>query len=86
MQPQAARYQMIVMFIIASTTSVASVATITLAAFYIVDGQARLRSDLLTRRDRQNSWTARVQRGVLEVCSRYLKGVWQVLNGWQYTD
>jgi len=64
---QAARYQMIVMFIIASTTSVASVGTISLAAFHIVDSQTRLRSDLLKKRERHNSWTARLERRVSKV-------------------
>ncbi len=67
MHLQAARYQMIVMFIIASTTSVASVGAITLAAFRMVDSHARLRSDLLTKRDKNNSWTARLQRRLLKV-------------------
>lgn len=45
---QAARYQMIIMFIIASTTSCASMAVISMAAFEIVDKKTRLDLDCLT--------------------------------------
>jgi putative ABC transport system permease protein len=81
---QAARYQMIVMFIIASTASVASVGTITLAAFSIVDKQARLRSDLLTMRERHNSWTAQLQSSATKTCAsagQAVKRVFQPSRG-----
>ncbi|KAK9840558.1 hypothetical protein WJX81_000987 [Elliptochloris bilobata] len=58
---QAARYQMIIMFMIAATTAAGSVSTLMLATFYIVDGSARLRTDRLHRRERKDSWAARLQ-------------------------
>lgn len=58
---------MIIMFMITSTTSVASVATITLAAFEIVDEQARLCSEKLSKQDKSNKWTSTLQRTVSRV-------------------
>ena len=52
---QAARYQMIIMFMIASTTSLASVAAIILAAFEIVDERSQLHSEKLAKQDKSNS-------------------------------
>lgn len=38
-----------------------AVSSLMLATFYLVDGCARLRTDRLHRRDRKNSWSARLQ-------------------------
>lgn len=46
-----------------------AVSTLMLATFYIVDGCARLRVDRLHRRERGNSWAARLQVWLAKVCS-----------------
>ena len=66
---QAARYQMIIMFIIASTTSVASMAVISLAAFTIVDQKARLQGDLLSKKKKPTAWTKQVREAIVQVMS-----------------
>lgn len=58
---------MIIMFIIASTTSLASVAVISLAAFEIVDNKARLRTDYLHERSKADKWVTRVKTSVYQV-------------------
>lgn len=58
---------MIIMFIIASTTSVASVAVVSLAAFQIVDSRTRLRSDLLIKRDKAGGWSKRSSAAIIKV-------------------
>ena len=62
---------MIVLFVIATSTSVASLLAIVLAAFHLVDGNVRLRSDRLTKRDKSNSWTIRLSEWISEVCNRF---------------
>ena len=107
---QAARYQMIIMFMIAATTAAGAGAqrlsltfrtcasrisycwcrnlhiyiyiflnrrmcagsSLMLATFYLVDGCARLRTDRLHRRDRKNSWSARLQTWLARVRDRTL--------------
>ena len=46
-----------------------AVSTLMLATFYIVDGCARLRADRLHRRERGNSWAARLQARLAKVRS-----------------
>jgi hypothetical protein len=56
---QAARYQMIIMFMIAATTAVGSTATILLGAFWIVDSCGMLRFDRLVPRVKTDSFANR---------------------------
>ena len=57
---QAARYQMVVMFIVSATTVSAAAACVCLAAATLVDGQARLRRDRLTERKRGGGAASRM--------------------------
>lgn len=52
---QAARYQMIIMFMIAATTAVGTTATILLGAFCLLDSNTQLRTDLITKRAKQDT-------------------------------
>ena len=87
---------MIIMFMITSTTSVASVATITLAAFEIVDERAQLRSEKLTKQEKSNlssklqktlGWVSldslsdtAEKKMLLYLCSSGLKGLMTLLD------
>ncbi len=64
---QAARYQMIIMFVIAATTSVGAVATLYMASSYCIDACCRLRLDRVAKRDKANAWNARLGRRVAQV-------------------
>ena len=64
---QAARYQMIIMFIIAATTSVGAVATLYMASSYCIDACGRLRLDRISKRDKANAWNARLGRRIAKV-------------------
>lgn len=64
---QAARYQMIIMFIIAATTSVGAVATLYMASSYCIDACCRLRMDRISKRDKANAWNARLGRKIAQV-------------------
>lgn len=64
---QAARYQMIIMFIISATTSVGAVATLYMASSYCIDANARLRMDFISKRDKANAWNRRLGRKIAQV-------------------
>ena len=57
---QAARYQMIIMFVISSTTSVSAVACLMSTCAWCLDGSARLRLDRVRKRDKKNGWGHRL--------------------------
>lgn len=56
---QAARYQMLVMFLVAATTASATAAAVGLAATTLVDADARLRRDRLRPRAESRGWGQR---------------------------
>ena len=58
---QAARYQMVVMFVVSATTVSAATATVCLAARTLVDGKARLRRDRLSRAADGGGWGVRLK-------------------------
>ena len=58
---------MIVMFVIAATTSVGATAVMIIADLCIVDAKHRLRGDLLHKRDRSQDWSARAARWLAQV-------------------
>ena len=64
---QAARYQMIIMFIISATTSVGSVCTLYMASSYCIDAKCRLRLDRVSKRDKANAWNRRLFRHSIQV-------------------
>ena len=65
---QAARYQMIIMFIISATTSVGAVATLYMASSYCIDACCRLRLDRISKRDKAKAWNRRLGRRIAQVC------------------
>lgn len=71
---QAARYQMIVLFVIATSTSVASLLIILLAAFHLVDSNVRLRSDRIFKRDKGDAWTKKLSQKLKEVILCLIEG------------
>lgn len=64
---QAARYQMIIMFIISATTSVGAVSCLVSTSFYIVDMKVRLRLDRVHKKDRANNWSHRLAKQLEQV-------------------
>ena len=58
---------MIIMFIIAATTSVGAVATLYMASSYCIDACCRLRMDRISKRDKANAWNARLGRKIAQV-------------------
>lgn len=58
---------MIIMFVIAATTSVGAVATLYMASSYCIDACCRLRLDRISKRDKANAWNARLGRKVAQV-------------------
>ena len=68
---QAARYQMIIMFIISATTSVGSVCTLYMASSYCIDAKCRLRLDRVSKRDKANAWNRRLFRYSIKVSFRH---------------
>ncbi|EIE21804.1 putative membrane protein [Coccomyxa subellipsoidea C-169] len=64
---QAARYQMIIMFIIAASTGVGAVASLMFTSFYLVDMSSRLRLDRIHKRDNTNKWNHRLMRKIATV-------------------
>ena len=58
---------MIIMFIIAATTSVGAVATLYMASSYCIDACCRLRMDRINKRDKANAWNARLGRKIAQV-------------------
>ena len=58
---------MIIMFIIAATTSVGAVATLYMASSYCIDACGRLRMDRICKRDKANAWNARLGRKIAQV-------------------
>ncbi|CAK0785180.1 hypothetical protein CVIRNUC_008386 [Coccomyxa viridis] len=66
---QAARYQMIIMFIISATTSVGSVCTLYMASSYCIDAKCRLRLDRVSKRDKANAWNRRLFRHSIQMLS-----------------
>lgn len=69
MSPQAARYQMLVMFLVAAATVTATAAVVGLAAATLVDADARLRRDRLKPRAERQSWGQR--------CAEAVRGAWR---------
>ncbi|KAK9810214.1 hypothetical protein WJX72_006730 [[Myrmecia] bisecta] len=72
---QAARYQMIVMFLIAATTAVGSVASVLFATFNIVDTKHRIRSDRLKKKDKRNGWAKKMGDDMQRVCKHFEAGL-----------
>ncbi|CAL8471622.1 g11164 [Coccomyxa elongata] len=64
---QAARYQMIIMFIISASTGVGAVATLMFTSFYLVDMRSRLRLDRIEKRNKTNNWNHRLGRKIAQV-------------------
>ena len=58
---------MIIMFVIAATTSVGAVATLYMASSYCIDACCRLRLDRISKRDKANAWNARLGRRTAQV-------------------
>jgi hypothetical protein len=58
---------MIIMFIIAATTSVGAVATLYMASSYCIDARCRLRLDRISKCNKANAWNHRLGRRVAQV-------------------
>jgi putative ABC transport system permease protein len=71
---QAARYQMVVMFIVSATTVSAAAAVVCLAAATLVDAQARLRRDRLSERQRGGGFAAQAWKRVARVWAEWRAG------------
>lgn len=77
---QAARYQMIIMFMIAATTAVSSTATILLAAFCLLDSHTQLRTDLMTKHAKQDTLSNRFARAADAGLDKLWRGIKSLLN------